>query len=114
MRSIAAALFLFLQLRPLVGAAICFEMTPTANHCTMPEPDQVPRHDSPAHPGTSDGGANAPGCPVTAFCASSAPSLAPVSTSLSVPMFDHGTPIGPVPNAHSAEPTAPPAPPPNA
>ncbi len=112
MRVAAAVLLLVLQLKPLVGTAICIENLSTTGECPMPigqAPGQTPAP-APHEPGH---GFPAPGCPAADFCAPLAPAIGAVPVILSTPISERGTSTSFLPGLHSVEPAAPPAPPPN-
>ena len=99
MRAIAV-LLLALQLRPVLGAALCIQKISPATECSMP-----------------DGGQSAPPaqhCPAAEFCAAVAPAVPAVATVLELFASDFVPGTHFVSLLHSVEPSAPPAPPPNA
>lgn len=104
-----ALLLLLLQVKPLAAAVICLRDASPASECPMP--GQAP---SPAPaPHGSDHGAPA-GCPAAAVCAAAAPALGAFTTSFSTSPLEHLSNTWFVSKLHSADPVAPPAPPPNA
>ncbi|HEV8149056.1 MAG TPA: hypothetical protein VGP61_02625 [Gemmatimonadales bacterium] len=107
-RAPAALLLFLLQLKPLAAAAICFREASSGTECPMPgqAPTPLPRHSGPEAP--------PPGCPAAAVCAAVAPALAAVTAVLSTNPLESATTSWFVPGFHSADPVAPPAPPPNA
>ena len=116
MRTSAALLFLLLQLRPLAAAVVCLHNMSSGTECSMPArddrsaPSQVPTP-LPQH---SEHSVPSPGCPAAELCISPAPVVEPAVPVFSLVMPDHESAAWLTPTFHSAEPVAPPAPPPNA
>ena len=107
-RAHTAALLLLLQLRPLGAAVVCLRETTSAAECPMPGQTPAPL------PHGTDPGTPPPGCPAAAVCAAVAPALAAITAGFSTQTLEQATPSWFVPGFHSADPVAPPAPPPNA
>ena len=116
MRVPAALLLLVLQLKPLVGALVCFQTPFPASECPMPDGrgGSVPGQAPAPLPHDFGHGAPAPACPAADFCAAAAPAIGAVATILAPLLSTHATAIRFVLRLHSTEPVAPPAPPPNA
>lgn len=112
MRAAATLLFLLLQLKPLVGAAVCFQNLSTGSECPMPA-SQAPGQPPAPLPHDPGHGFPTPGCPAADFCASFAPAVGAVPAILSTPTSEHSTNSWFLPGLHSVDPAAPPAPPPN-
>ena len=116
MKAPASLLFLLLQLRPLAAAAVCLHNMSSGTECPMPAgddrsaPGQVPVQ-LPQH---SDHSTPSPGCPAAELCVSPAPVVEPAVPVFSLVTPDHGIAPWFTATIHSAEPAAPPAPPPNA
>ena len=108
----AALLLLLLQLKPLVGAAVCFQNLSTGTECPMPN-DPAPGPAPTPLPHDPGRGIPSPGCPAADFCAL-APALGAVPGVFSADVSEHQTTPAFVLRFHSADPVAPPAPPPNA
>ena len=115
MRTPAALLLLFLQLRPFVGAAVCLHNLAAGTECPMPDHPDAPPERSPT-PGSPHSSSEIPasGCPAAEFCMAAAPALAPDAAVVLRAPTDHVISALFTPRLHSTEPAAPPAPPPNA
>lgn len=106
MKPVAALLLLILQLKPLVGAALCVQNLSTRSECPMPsgESGQAPAP-VPQDPGH--------GCPAAAFCASVAPAIGAFPVVFFMAASEHSASTWFLPGLHSIARAAPPAPPPN-
>jgi len=107
-RAPIAVLLFLLQLKPLAAAVVCLREATSATECPMPGQTPAPL------PHGSDPGAPPPGCPAAAVCAAVAPALAAITADFVTNPLAHETTAWFVPGFHSADPVAPPAPPPNA
>jgi len=110
-RALFIVFFLLLELQPLAGAAICIERVPSGADCPMPE-DSEPTHGSPTHSPAGQIPGGSPLCQAIAFCVGG-PALAVAAEGLSQSAPVQGASIVFESTLHSADPVAPPAPPPN-
>lgn len=109
-----AFLFLLLQLKPLVGMAVCLHQAATADaECPMPAP-AAPQPGDRQELTSPPPQAQDHACPFADLCAPAAPALTPARAAVRYEGRLVAAPLASIPATHPADPTAPPAPPPNA
>lgn len=115
MKALVAALMFFLQLQPLVGAAVCLHGSgATRSACEMVDGGR--RGVTPAadlgQASVAPAGSPAHGCTLAQVCAASAPAIPQFGTHFQLAFLIHDAPAKITASLAPGDPAAPPLPPP--